>query len=37
MNSLDFLMFEEGWTAEEELMLVEGINIYGFDWDRIEI
>jgi hypothetical protein len=35
MNHLDIVLFDKRWTAEEELLLLEGIEWFGFDWDDI--
>jgi transcriptional adapter 2-alpha len=36
LDALDFPLFEEGWCADEELILVEGLETYGIgNWEQI--
>ncbi|KAI9207154.1 uncharacterized protein BJ171DRAFT_292331 [Polychytrium aggregatum] len=36
MEMLDFSIFDDEWDAEEELMLVEGLELFGLgNWDQI--
>ena len=36
INKLDFSLFLEGWTVEEELLMMEGLEKYGFgNWADI--
>eukprot|EP00727_Mastigamoeba_balamuthi_P002068 m51a1_g11859 hypothetical protein (914) ;mRNA; r:503783-507973 len=34
-SELGFVMFEDGWTAFEELVLLEGLDIYNLSWREV--